>query len=349
MAESNVDQLLLSIGSDLPYLTGYRAMPLERLTMAVVGASGPVTLVVPRLEAPRVDAREPGFLDVVPWDETDDPVALVADVVGTAGRVALGDETWSTFLLQLQDSLAEAQFVAASPLMAQVRIIKDDGELTALRLSAHAADRVADRLAATVFSNRSERDLAAMVGAMLLEEGCDAVSFVIVASGPNSASPHHEPGERVIQGGDAVIVDFGGSVRGYHSDTTRTFHVGEPPARFTRMHDVVEEAQRAGVAAVETGVTAQSVDRAARSVINEAGFGDYFIHRTGHGIGLDVHETPYIVEGNDLQLAPGMTFSVEPGIYVPGEFGVRIEDIVAVVDEGADRLNISDRSVRIVG
>ncbi|NNF68748.1 MAG: aminopeptidase P family protein [Acidimicrobiia bacterium] len=346
MADEGVEALLLSVGSDLPYLTGYRAMPLERLTMAIVRSSGPVTLVVPRLEAPRVEPAD--FVDVIPWDETDDPVAIVSASLEAPRRVAVGDETWSSFLLRLQDRLPGTRFVAASPLMSRVRIHKDATEIQSLRDAAAAADRVADRLASTRFSGRAERDLAAEVGSLLIEEGCNAVSFVIVAAGPNSASPHHEPGTRVMEEGDAVVVDFGGDVGGYHSDTTRTFHIGEPADRFRHVHDVVRQAQAAGVAAVAPGVPAEAVDRATRLVIEEAGFGEFFIHRTGHGIGMDVHEDPYIVEGNDARLEAGMAFSVEPGIYLPGELGVRIEDIVVVTAEGAEQLNTSDRGIRVV-
>jgi Xaa-Pro aminopeptidase len=347
MAERDVDVLLLSVGSDLPYLSGYEAMPLERLTMLVVLRDGPVTMVIPRLEAPRVQARGGAFA-IYPWDETEDPVAIVADLAGSPAMAAIGDHTWSRFLLGLQDAMAGTRFVTASPMTSALRIRKDAGEVAWLRAAGEATDRVVDRLDDEPFAGRTEREVARRVAQMTVEEGHDVAAFAIVASGPNGASPHHEPTGRVIEPGDAVVIDFGGRVKGYHSDTTRTFSVGEPAQRVAEAYAVLREAQRAAVAAVRPGVSAESVDAAARGVIAAAGYGEYFVHRTGHGIGLEGHEEPYIVAGNTLALEPGMAFSIEPGIYVPGEFGMRIEDIVVVAADGVDRLNRSPRRLHIV-
>jgi Xaa-Pro aminopeptidase len=194
----------------------------------------------------------------------------------------------------------------------------------------------------------TERDLAAEVQRLTIAEGHDVASFAIVASGPNAASPHHEPTHRVIEEGDTVVIDFGGRWRGYCSDTTRTFVVGEPSAEVGAAHAVLATAQAAARAAVHPGVTCEDVDRAARDVIDDAGYGEYFIHRTGHGIGLEVHEHPYIVSGNTEPLEQGMTFSIEPGIYLPGRFGMRIEDIVACAEDGVDELNRSPRTLHSV-
>ncbi len=347
MAEDGLDAMLLSVGSDLPYFTGYEAMPLERLTMAVLPRDGAASLIVPRLEAPRV-AEQPDIFMVHAWDETDDPVALVADLVRGAGRLAIGDQTWSVFLLRLQRELPKTEFVAAEPLTAELRMRKDEAEVDALRAVGAAADRVVARLHELRFSGRTERELARAIEAQAVEEGHDKAWDAIVASGPNGASPHHGAGDRVIGKGDAVVVDFGGELGGYHSDTSRTFHVGEPDEEFATAFAVLREAQEAAVAAARPGVTAESVDSAARDVITAAGYGEYFVHRTGHGIGLEVHEHPYLVAGNDRILEAGMTFSVEPGIYIPGRFGMRIEDIVALTPEGADRLNRSPRDLAIV-
>jgi Xaa-Pro aminopeptidase len=337
LAARGVDALLLSVGADLPYFTGYRAMPLERLTMLVLPADGPAVLVVPALEAPRV-APQPGFT-LEPWEETEDPVMLVARRCGGARRLAVGDTTWALFLLALQGRLPGTSFVAASTLTRELRMRKEAGEVDLLRRAGAAVDRVVARLDGAHFSGKTERELSAEVAAMVVEEGHEAATFSIVASGPNGASPHHEAGDRVIQPGDAVVLDFGGRLQGYHSDITRTFFVGDPPLRFQEVYAVVRAAQEAGVAAAGPGVPAQNVDRAARRVITKAGFGPFFMHRTGHGIGLEEHEAPYVVEGNAEALEPGMAFSVEPGIYLSGEFGVRIEDIVAVTPDGAEPLN----------
>jgi Xaa-Pro aminopeptidase len=348
MAERGIDVLLLSVGADLPYLTGYRAMPLERLTMLVLPGEGTATLVVPELEAPRVE-RRPGSFDVFAWGETADPIALVARLAGPARRVAVGDTTWSAFLMALQERMPAARFEPASPLTRELRMRKDDGEIRLLRAAAEAADRVVDRLASMRFSGRSERDLAREIAAMTVAEGHDEAAFTIVAAGPNAASPHHEPADRVVGEGDTVVVDFGGTVGGYGSDTTRTFSVGSPAPEVAAAHAVLEEAQRTAVEAVRPGVAAEDVDRTARGIIASAGYGDFFVHRTGHGIGLETHEHPYIVEGNGEALEPGMVFSVEPGIYVPGRFGMRIEDIVAVTADGVDPLNRSPHGLCVVG
>ena len=344
MGQAEIDGLLLSVGSDLPYLTGYEAMPLERLTMFALTQDGAV-LVVPRLEEPRV---EPGPFEVRSWDETEDPVAIVADHVGSRKRLGIGDHTWSLFLLRLQALLEGAEFVSATPVMSSLRIRKEPAEIDLLRQAAHATDRVAARLATTPISGLTERQLSYRVGEWTVDEGHDIATFRIVASGPNGASPHHEPTDRVIGEGDMVVIDFGGRLGGYCSDMTRMFVVGEPTSEQTEVHEVVRTAQQAGVDAVRPGVEAAAIDQAARQVIDDAGYGDNFIHRCGHGIGLEGHEEPYLVEGNHRPVESGMAFSVEPGIYLPGRFGVRIEDIVAVTDDGVEALNQASHELTVV-
>jgi Xaa-Pro aminopeptidase len=348
MTNRGVDVLLASLGSDLPYLTGYEAMPLERLTMAVVPGDGDPVLVVPELEAPRV-RRVPGVFTVMPWGETEDAIRIVADVMGAAKRAMIGDHTWAVFLLALQSALPQTVFQSARPLTEALRVIKESAEIELLRKAGASADSVAGLLAKRAFAGKTESQVSREVSGLLEANGTDVAGFAIVASGPNGASPHHEPGDRVIEQGDAVVVDFGGTVGGYTSDTTRMFHVGEPSAKYLEVHEVVRAAQKAGVAAAGPGIAAQDVDRATRQVIADAGYGEFFIHRTGHGIGLDGHEDPYIIEGNDQILEPGMAFSIEPGIYLPGEFGVRIEDIVVCTEDGVDRMNQSSRQVAVVG
>lgn len=344
MEVTGTDALLLSVGPDLPYLTGYEAMPLERLTMFVLTADDAV-LVVPELEAPRV---EPGPFEVRPWSEIEDPIALVVDRLRGVGKAAIGDHTWSVFLLALQESLPGTKFSSARGLMAALRIRKESAEIELLRQAAQAADRVAARLAFTRMSGRTERQLSRQIATWLVDEGHDVDAFKLVASGPNGASPHHEPTDRLIEDGDMVVTDFGGRLSGYCSDMTRTFVVGEPTAEQEEVHDVVQVAQRAAVDAVAPDVIAADVDAAARGVIEQAGYGEYFIHRTGHGIGLEVHEDPYIVVTNNEPVAEGMAFSIEPGIYLPGRFGVRIEDIVVVTADGVEPLNQADHDLLVV-
>lgn len=346
MVEQEAEVMLLSVGADLPYFTGYQAMPLERLTMLVVGVDSEPVLVVPQLEAPRVDA---GPFALRPWGETEDPLVIVAEMCRGAGVIAIGDQTWSVFLLGLQAQLPTAAFRSATSITRMLRVKKDSRELEFLRRAAAGADRVSAHLAGLKFSGHTEQEISRLVTRMTLEEGHDQALFWIVASGPNSASPHHEPTDRVIEPGDLVVVDFGGKHRGYCSDTTRTFSVGEPDAQQVEVHAAVRAAQEAATAAVVPGVSAEEIDQIARRTITDAGYGAYFIHRTGHGIGLEGHEHPYLVEGNSENLEPGMCFSIEPGIYLPGRFGVRIEDIVAVTDAGAESLNQADRALVRVG
>lgn len=345
MAGRGVDALVLTIGSDLPYLTGYRAMENERITALVVPAVGEPVMVVPVLEEPRVNSA----VEIRPWEETDDPLAIIAGLIGEAETTAIGDQTWSRFLLGLEGRLPETSFVPAEAILAPLRIVKDDDEIAALRAAGSATDRVVARLSEIAISGTTERELARLVDELTIAEGHQRTAHAIVASGPNGASPHHEPSDRVIEPGDAVVIDFGGWLDGYGSDTTRTFVVGESPDGFDEAFEVLGVSQRSAVEAVKPGAAAESIDAVARGIIEDAGYGDLFIHRTGHGIGLDIHEPPYLVAGNATELRPGMTFSIEPGIYAAGRWGMRIEDIVAVTEDGVERLNQSDRRLYRVG
>jgi Xaa-Pro aminopeptidase len=354
MAELGVDVLLLSAGPELPWLTGYEAMPLERLTMLVLPRDGDATLVVPRLEAPRVVER-PEVFELLAWDETEDPVRLVAERVGRAATVAIGDRTWARFVIDLQAACPHARFVRADRVTGPLRAVKDEGEVAALRRAAAAVDRVAAALQAGEIPlvGRTEAEVAAELGRRIVEEGHRRVNFAIVAAGENAASPHHEPGGRVIRPGDVVLCDFGGTMDdelgiGYCSDITRCVHVGEPPPEVRDAYAVLHEAQRAAVAAATVGTPCEQVDATARRIITEAGHGDRFVHRTGHGIGVEEHEDPYIVAGNATPLAPGHAFSIEPGIYVPGRFGLRLEDIVVATDAGPEPLNRVDHGLAVV-
>ncbi|HEX2193218.1 MAG TPA: Xaa-Pro peptidase family protein [Acidimicrobiales bacterium] len=349
MAELDVDALLLSLGADLPWLTGYTAMPLERLTMLVLAADGDATLVVPRLEEPRVEPR-PELFAIRAWDETDDPVAEVASLVGGRPSLAVSDRTWATSLLRLQAALPRARWQAASVVTGPLRAVKDGAEVAALRRAASAADRVAAALVRgdVPLLGRTEAEVSRELGDRLLAEDHQVVNFAIVGSGPNSASPHHEPGPRVIGADEAVVCDFGGTLDGYCSDITRTVFTGEPPPEFRDLYTVLQAAQAAAVDAACVGVPCEDVDGVARRAITEGGYGPFFVHRTGHGIGLEEHEDPYLVGGNCEPLAPGHAFSVEPGIYVPGRWGARIEDIVVATTAGPDPLNGVDHDLAVV-
>ncbi len=346
MALQAVDVLLLSVGSDLPYLAGYDAMPLERLTMLVVPRDGEATLVIPRLEAPRV-VEQPGVFSLLPWNETDDPVALVARLAGRPATAAVGDTMWARFLVDLLPHWPGTRFVRSSTVMSALRARKDAAEIAALQAAGAAADRVATQLQAGAIplAGRTEAEVSADISARLLAEGHDVVNFAIVAAGENAASPHHHAGDRVIREGEIVLCDFGGTMDGYCSDITRCVFLGDPPGEVAEAYAVLHEAQAAGVAAGVVGAACQDVDRASRAVIAGAGWGEYFIHRTGHGIGMEAHEDPYMVEGNTDLIENGHAFSVEPGIYVAGRWGMRLEDIVVATDNGPLPLNRVDHSL----
>ncbi len=347
MNAAGVAALLVGPGADLRYLTGYHALPLERMTLLVARADGRHTLVVPTLERPRAsEAGLPSEVELVDTGETDDPFAAAAaalDGVDPTATLGAGDRLWSVFLIGLQDALPRAAWTRASIVTGQLRMRKDAQEVDALRRAGQAIDRVHARVPDMLRAGRTEAEVGRDIADAILDEGHERVNFVIVASGPNGASPHHETGDRTIQPGDAVVVDIGGNLDGYGSDCTRNYLVGEVDTAVTQAHDALEAAQRAACDAARPGATAQSVDAAARDLLVAAGYGEYFVHRTGHGIGLEEHEEPYIVAGNDLVLDPGMAFSVEPGVYLPGRFGLRIEDIVVVTDDGCERLNTLER------
>ena len=343
-ADAGVDALLMAPGSDLRYLLGAGGSSFERLTCLVVPATGaPPVLVVPKLEAPGYAAVPTDDLGVelATWVDGEDPYALVASRVGRAGRVALGDVMSALHVLGLRGAMPDAEQTLAGPIVRELRMRKDAEEIAGLRAAGAAIDRVHARMAEWLRAGRTEAEVAADIAAAIVEEGHTVAEFVIVGSGPNGASPHHRDSDRVIEPGDVVVIDIGGPVEsGYNSDSTRTYAIGEPrDADVLETYAVLQAGQQAAVDAVRPGIAAQDVDAAARTVISDAGFGEYFIHRTGHGIGLDVHEEPYIVGGNDLPLEAGMAFSVEPGIYLPDRWGARIEDIVVVTDTGVERLN----------
>jgi len=346
MAEHDVDTLLLSVGHDLPYLTGYTAMPLERLTMLVVPRAGVATMVIPALEAPRVRELSAVF-ELLPWGETQDPVSIVARLSSGSTKVAVGDQMWARFLVELLPQLPEASYSRAVEVVGPMRMSKDAAEIDALAAAGAAVDTIAGELqrGEIPLVGRSEAQVSAHLSRRMIEEGHDKVNFAIVAAGENAASPHHHAGSRVIREGEIVLCDFGGTMAGYCSDTTRCVFTGDVPAEVAEAYAVLHEAQRVGVAAGVVGTPCEEIDRVTRKVIDDAGYGEYFIHRTGHGIGMEEHEDPYIVEGNSLPLDAGHAYSVEPGIYVPGKWGMRLEDIVVATSDGPRPLNTSDHAL----
>jgi Xaa-Pro aminopeptidase len=349
--ERDIEALLITPSPDYRYLLGYAAPAMERLTCLIVPADGTPILVLPRLEEP-LATHELGDLadaiQILAWDETDDPVRLVQGLVGAVRRVAVQDQMWARFALRLGAALDPAELVPAGPAMGALRRVKSPEEVERLRGAASAADEAMAAITSQTLSGRSEADVSRRIRELLLDAGHDDAGFAIVASGPNAASPHHTAGDRTIGAGDAIVLDIGGTRDGYASDTSRTAFVGEPPAEFAALYAVLRDAQRAACDAVRPGVAASAIDAAARDIIAEAGYGDAFLHRTGHGIGLETHEEPYIVASNPEPLEAGNAFSVEPGIYIRDTWGARIEDIVVCTDDGGERLNLTSTELYVV-
>jgi Xaa-Pro aminopeptidase len=349
-SERGLSGVLVTPGPDLVWLSGYQPTAItERLTMLVLGPDQEPTLVVPALERPdAVAAVGVRGMKVVDWADGSDPYLAVAPWLRPDGTYGISDSAWAMHLLGLQKDVPGTTYQSLTVGLPMMRAVKGPDELARLTAAGAAADAAYGEIVKVRFAGRRETDVAADLAGLLRRFGHEQVDFTVVGSGPNGANPHHEAGERVIQPGDAVVLDFGGLMFGYGSDTTRTVCVGEPTQEIRDVHEIVRRAQDAGVAAVRPGATCQDVDRAARAVITEAGYGDAFIHRTGHGIGVTTHEPPYMVEGEEQPLVPGMCFSVEPGIYLAGRFGVRIEDIVTVTQDGGLRLNNTDHGLAVV-
>jgi Xaa-Pro aminopeptidase len=354
-ADHGVDLLLVTPGTDLRYLLDADGASHERLTCLVLPAAGhraPPALVVPRLEAPGWAGLPLADLgvEVVTWNDGEDPYLLVSDLAGGPTRLAVADAMPAKHVFGLREALPEAAQTLAGPIVSELRMRKDTAEVEQLRAAGAAIDRVHARMGEFLKAGRTEAQVGADIAAAIVEEGHTAAAFVIVGSGPNGASPHHDVSDRVIESGDVVVVDIGGPLpSGYYSDSTRTYAVGaEPPTRVQEAYAALQDAQERAVAAVRPGVPAELVDAVARARLTDAGLGERFLHRTGHGIGLDVHEDPYIVGGNTTTLEPGMAFSVEPGIYLDGDWGARIEDIVVGTDDGCARLNTRPRDLVVL-
>ena len=348
LAEQSIDWLFLGPSADLFYLTGFDAHVSERLNLLIVPQSGDPSLVVPMLEAPNVG--EAGQLaSVVSWADHQSPIAKVTGIVtGEPGRIAVGNHLYSAFLIRLQNAISAGSWIEAGPLMRTLRMAKDAIEIELLEIAGRNNDVAWEAfIKAGPISGLTERQALDRLLALTEEQGTGK-SWGICASGPNAAAPHYSGDNRVIRPGDSVIFDWGGPVGGYYSDVTRTVHVGEPDEEFRKVYDIVLEANQATFEAVKPGVPCQELDRVARKVITDAGYGEAFLHRVGHGLGLEVHEEPYLVEGNDLPLAEGFVFSDEPGIYLEGRFGVRIEDAVVCTADGGRRLNESTRELVIM-
>lgn len=351
MAREGLDYLFIAPSSDMLYFIGYEGHITERLTLFVLPAVGEPFLVLPAFEAHRLQSLAT-FFSLRTWQETEDPYHTLREALPGAGqrplRVGISDREWAVFLLRLQEYMPRTSFVPASLVVTPLRICKRLEEIQLLRDVSRFADVAFTELITTGMCGLMERQVSDRLAGLIRKAGHDSVAYSTVASGPHSASPHHTTGDRVIQEGDVVLLDFGGRYRGYYSDVSRTVVVGHVPEEFEKVYIVVRGAQQAAIDAVRPGVPAGHIDAVARQYITEAGYGPYFTHRVGHGIGLDDHEPPYLSSDNQQPLEVGMCFSVEPGIYLPGRFGVRIEDTVLVTSSGGERLNECTREITVV-
>ncbi|MFI2101904.1 M24 family metallopeptidase [Isoptericola sp. NPDC019693] len=348
-AAAGLAGVLVTPGPDLRYFLGYTpAAELERLTMLVLPVDGDPVAVVPQLEAHDLEVGAVGGIESVAWTDGEDQHAVVGRLLRPDGRYAISDTAWALHVLGLQRTLPASSYTAVTDALPMLRAAKSADEVARLAAACAGADAVFAEIVTRRFAGRAEREVSDDLDALLRAHGHEQVDFTLVCAGENGADPHHEAGDRIIREGDMVVMDFGGLADGYGSDTTRTVHVGALTDREQEVHDVVRAAQQAGVDAVRPGASCQDVDRASRAVITDAGYGEHFVHRTGHGIGLTTHEPPYMVEGEEAPVEPGMCFSVEPGIYLPGELGVRIEDIVVAFPAGVPGLaDTPDAAVRL--
>ncbi len=349
-ADSGVDAILITPGADMTYLCGYEALPLERLTCLIVQPGKDAAIVVPELEVMAAEASPVGRLglEILPWKETKNPHRVVAKALGGARKTTVTPQMWASHVFALQSAVPLGRF-AADRIVGQLRMRKSDAEITALMEAGAAIDRVHSHVSSLLRPGRTEREVGADIAELILAEGHRSVDFVIVASGPNAASAHHELSDRVLEAGDPIVVDIGGTMpSGYCSDCTRTYSLGSPPEEFLVAYESLRGAQHRAVEHARPGVSCASVDAAAREVLTADGLGDAFVHRTGHGIGLETHEEPYIVAGNDLPIEAGFAFSIEPGFYLPGRFGARIEDIVIATADGVVSCNNETHSLAVV-
>ena len=352
-ADKGIDLLLIGTGPDFAYLTGSWVSSHERLTVLVVPQRGTAWIAAPNTDITDIKAAPVGELDVElrGWNDGENPYELALRGAGDGlGKVALGQSLTADHVLRFQALLPHASYELATYALAELFTRKDEAEIAELRKAGHAIDAVHAQVPQLLQAGRTEAEVAHELEKLILQEH-SVIDFVIVGSGPNGANPHHSFSDRVLAEGEPVVVDIGGTLpSGYHSDCTRTYVVGgdmsKAPQDFQDAYAVLADAQAAGRAAAHPGSTAADIDAIVRQAISAAGWGDYFVHRTGHGIGLSTHEEPFIMEGNDLALEEGMAFSIEPGIYLEGKWGMRLEDIVVLTNDGYESLNQAPRDVR---
>lgn len=352
MKKNNLDAIILFPSPNLYYLTGFKTFPEGRLLLCVISANEKPFFIAPKLYESQI--KKQSFIkEMILWGDEEDPYNILENVINERNlkynNIAVDDIMWAEQLLKIEDIFNNANFTAIGNLLNDIRLLKSEDEIEKLQGASKIVDEVIEAVKASVKAGMTEIEIAALIEYEMRKRGSEGPSFeTIVGSGPNSALPHYNAGERIVEDGDFTVLDFGGTYEGYCSDTTRTICIGNASDKMKEVYNIVKEAQEIGVKTVKPGIKASEIDNAVRKHIEDNGYGKYFTHRTGHGIGLQVHEEPYISSIGNTILKPGMVFSIEPGIYIEDEFGVRIEDLVVVTENGCMRLNNTSRELTIV-
>jgi Xaa-Pro aminopeptidase len=348
MDDAEVALTAIAPTDNLRWLTGFAPMHDERACLLLVSAGG-VAMVMPSLNAEQTAAHLPE-IELARWSDEDGPETALRDALARAapgpGPVAADPEMRADHLLALQRATGGRATIDGTSLLGSLREVKDGAEIALLAASSRVADLAVQAAWRACAPGVSEQQVAETVARVFRDHGCEP-EFAVVAAGARGAFPHHHTGPGELAVGDAVVLDVGAIRDGYHSDITRMAVLGEPTARYRDVHAAVEAAVVAAMTATRPGATCGEVDAAARGSITAAGYGEFFVHRTGHGLGLSGHEGPYVMDGSRVVLAEGMVHSIEPGIYLPGEFGVRLEEIVHVTADGCARFSGLDREVHV--
>lgn len=343
MKAKGIKAIVLSASSNMFYMTGFNTFPGERLLVNILMDSGESVFIAPKLYESEVKEKAE-FDELYSWDDTQDPKNLIKAVADKYSlqdcAVAIEDTMWFTVFDKLFSTLKGVKYVHASEVIGELRQCKTAIEAEKMRKASQIADNALSNILSRIKPGMTETAVKDMLEAEMKALGAQGAAFpLIIGSGPHSALPHHSTADRVLKEGDAVVMDFGCLADNYCSDTTRTIVIGKASDKYKKVYEILKQAQKQAIEKVRPGVMAKEVDYAARKHIADNGYGEYFIHRTGHGAGLEVHEMPYITESSEVILKPGMVFSIEPGIYLEGEFGIRIEDLVMVTEDGVEVLN----------
>ncbi|QQE80329.1 Xaa-Pro peptidase family protein [Alicyclobacillus sp. SO9] len=347
LKENNTDVLVATSPANLYYFTGVWLETGERASALLLSSQHNPVWVVHEMFQHEAEGAQ---VSKKMWKDGDNPYQLIMESIDSNARYAVDGNWEARHVLQLMNAdKASRTPVLGDDMITAARVCKDEAELRYLSRASEMADEVVSKIKGELSTAKTEGELTERLWQLWQEVGAEGMSFPpIVATGTNGAAPHHEPNETQLQENTTVIVDTGGVYQHYCSDTTRTFILGEPSDEMKKVYQLVLDAQKAGIAAAKPGVAAQEVDKACRKVITDGGYGTYFTHRTGHGVGLDIHEAPFVVGGNQQVLQPGMVMSVEPGIYIPGKFGVRIEDLIVIEEDGATSLNQAPKELQDV-